>query len=231
LSGTDWAYFVSGYATGAQIFHGYSTSGALLAYSQTQLIPFAGQALIPLETSGTIYAFNTTTGIFTPFSTPIPFPATTPATYQFEGNAVVTCPPTPPPTTNDGRMTGGGSFFTPGGTRVTHGLELHCSVPSHPNTLEVNWSNGNNFHLDTLTAVTCFLDPAFSPGHPDADFNTMIGAGTGTWNGSPATISFEFTDAGEPGTSDEAMVSIQSGATTFTVPLTVLDKGNQQAHK
>jgi hypothetical protein len=127
-------------------------------------------------------------------------------------------------------MTGGGSFFTPDGTRVTHGLELHCSVPSHPNNLEINWGGGNNFHLDTLTNVACFLDPSISAGHPSAGFNTMIGSGTGTLNGAPATIGFEFTDAGEPGTADQASVVIVSGGTTFTVPLTVLDNGNQQAH-
>jgi hypothetical protein len=104
-------------------------------------------------------------------------------------------------------------------------------VPSHPNTLEVNWGGGNNFDLDDLTAVTCFEDPAFYQGQPHADFNTMIGSGTGTLNGNPATISFEFTDAGEPGTADQASVTIQSGTFTFTVPLTVLDNGNQQAHK
>jgi hypothetical protein len=103
-------------------------------------------------------------------------------------------------------------------------------VPSHPNTLEVNWGMGNNFHLDALTNVSCFLDPSISAGQPSSDFNTMIGSGTGTLNGAPATISFEFTDAGEPGTSDRASVIIESGATTFTVPLTVLDNGNQQAH-
>jgi hypothetical protein len=108
---------------------------------------------------------------------------------------------------------------------------LHCSVPSHPNNLEINWPTGNNFHLDTLTNVSCFLDPSISAGQPSADFNTMIGSGTGTLNGAPATISFEFTDAGEPGTADQASVVIVSGSTTFTVPLTVLDNGNQQAHK
>jgi hypothetical protein len=148
---------------------------------------------------------------------------------QEEHLATVVCAPPVIPST--GRMTGGGSFFTPDGTRVTHGLELHCTVPSHPNTLEINWGGGNNFHLDTLSTVTCFLDPAFSAGHPNAGFNTMIGSGTGTLNGDPATITFEFTDAGEPGVNDQASIIIHSGATTFTVPLTNLDNGNQQAHK
>jgi hypothetical protein len=226
LNGTDLSYFVSGYAHGSQIENGFATNGALLGYTQTQVSPFVGQALIPIEVGGTIYAYNPTTNAFTVFSTPTA-PGTTDL-YQFEGSTLAECAPAP--TNSKGRMTGGGSFFTPDGTRVTHGFELHCSVPSHPNNLEVNWL-GNHFHMDTLTSVTCFEDPAFYQGQPHADFNTMIGTGTGTFNGSPGTIRFEFTDAGEPGVNDKASVTIQSGTFTFTVPLTVLKNGNQQAHK
>ncbi len=226
LAGTNMAYFVSAFASGGQIDQPSSTSGALLGYSAAQILPYVGQALIPIESGGSILAFNPATNTFTTFSTPVPIPAASPAVYQLEGNALVPCGQSP----SKGRMTGGGSFFTPNGTRVTHGLELHCAVPSHPNTLEINWPTGNNFHLQNLTSVSCFLDPSISAGQPSADFNTMIGTGTGTLNGAPATISFEFTDAGEPGTSDQASISISSGTTTFTVPLTVLDNGNQQAH-
>ena len=227
LGDTNLAYFVSAFASGSQVGDVTSTTGALLGYTAAQLASFVGQALIPAELGGTIWAFDPTSNTFTTFSSPVPIPATSPATYHFEGAALVACAPS----SSKGRMTGGGSFFTLDGTRVTHGFELHCSVPSHPNNLEVNWGMGNNFHLETLTNVSCFLDPSFSAGQPSADFNTMIGSGTGTLNGAPATISFEFTDAGEPGTNDKASVVIQSGATTFTVPLTVLDNGNQQAHK
>jgi hypothetical protein len=226
LAGTNLAYFVSAYASGSQEDKAPSTSGALLGYSPAQLAPFVGQALIPLETGAGILAFDPITKAFTTFSAPAPSLGA--ITFQLEGSAQVNCGLAPSST---GRMTGGGSFFTPDGTRVTHGFELHCSVPSHPNNLEINWPTGNNFHLDTLTNVACFLDPSISAGQPSAGFNTMIGSGTGTLNGAPATIGFEFTDAGEPGTADQASVVIQSGATTFTVPLTVLDNGNQQAHK
>jgi hypothetical protein len=227
LAGTNLAYFVSAFASGGQIDQPSSTSGALLGYSAAQILPYVGKALIPIESGGSILAFDPATNAFPTFSTPVPIPAASPAVYQLEGNALVPCGQTP----SKGRMTGGGSFFTPDGTRVTHGLELHCAVPSHPNTLEINWPTGNNFHLDNLTSVSCFLDPSISAGQPSADFNTMIGTGTGTLNGAPATISFEFTDAGEPGTNDQASISISSGSTTFSVPLTVLDNGNQQAHK
>jgi len=223
---TGLAYFVSGFTSGANVGGGRSTNGVLLGYSAAQIAPFVGQALIPAEIGGTIYAFDPTTNNFTTFSKPLPLDATSPdSTYQFEGNRLAACaPPTSP-----GRMTGGGSFFTPDNTRVTHGFELHCSLPSN-NNLEVNWGGGNNFHLDALTNVSCFLDPAISAGQPSADFNTMVGSGTGTLNGAPATIAFKLTDGGEPGTKDTASVVIQSGATTFTVPLAVLNKGNQQAH-
>ncbi len=228
---TGLAYFVSGFTIDPFVNQGRSFNGVLLGYSPAQLAPFVGKALIPAETGGTIYAFDPNAILpqnkFATFSTPLPIGATSPnSTYQFEGNKLAACAPSP----SKGRMTGGGSFFTPDNTRVTHGMQLHCSLPSN-NNLEVNWGGGNNFHLDALTNVSCFLDPAFSAGQPSAGFNTMIGSGTGTLNGAPATIAFEFIDAGEPGTSDKASVVIVSGTTSFTVPLTVLDNGNQQAHK
>jgi len=149
-------------------------------------------------------------------------------------------------------MTGGGSVFIggitattkvtgqslPSGTRVTHGFEIHCgNPPISPNTLEVNWPAGdteNNFHLENLTLGVCILDPAIKgPKPPVAPFNTFIGAGTGRLNGvAGASISFIFTDQGEPGTSDtESMIISDSFNTVvLTVPTTALTFGNHQAH-
>jgi hypothetical protein len=97
LSGTNFSYFVSAYAAGSQIFNPASTSGALLAYSQTQIAGLNGQALIPFEGSpthaGNIVSFNPLTNSFTPFSTPTPIPAATPAQYQLEGASLVACAP------------------------------------------------------------------------------------------------------------------------------------------
>jgi hypothetical protein len=123
-----------------------------------------------------------------------------------------------------GRFTGGGSIFTSTGDRVTHGFELHCSTSDTPNTLEVN-VGANNFHLGTLTSATCTLNPV-------TGVATITGAGTGTYNNVPgATISFTFTDAGEPGTSDFASYLIKdSGGTTVLSTSGLLDKGNQQFH-
>ena len=129
-------------------------------------------------------------------------------------------------------MTGGGSVFTTAGMRVTHGFELHCNILDLPNNLEINWDGGNNFHLDALTSAFCFDDPAIAPAPPKAPFDTYVGAGTGTLNGSPATIQFRLTDAGEPGTKDTAAYRIiQGGVVVLSVGPANLEKGNQQAHK
>ena len=137
----------------------------------------------------------------------------------------------PPPLNTDGRMTGGGSVFTSAGVRVTHGFELHCDVADVPNTLEINWDNGNNFHLETLTTAFCFDDPKIDSGHPRAPFDTYVGTGTGKLNGvAGATAAWTFTDAGEPGTSDTATIVIKVGNTTVLTVSGFITKGNQQAH-
>jgi hypothetical protein len=143
-----------------------------------------------------------------------------------------------------GRMTGGGSFFcselATGNQRVTHGFELHCKTddqpsPAEPNNLEINFSGGDNFHLTTLTKALCTNELDIEPQPPTAPFDTFAGAGTGTFNGQPASITFTFTDGGEPGTKDTALVIITlAGATTPVLncdtasPLTF---GNHQAHR
>jgi hypothetical protein len=91
LGTTGLSYFVSGYAHGGQITNGMATNGALLAYSLAQVTPFVGDALIPIEIGGSIYAMNPATKAFTTFSTP-----TAPGTsdlYQFEGNTLAECAP------------------------------------------------------------------------------------------------------------------------------------------
>jgi hypothetical protein len=142
------------------------------------------------------------------------------------GALLITGITVPPPLA--GRMTGGGSVFTTDGIRVTHGFELHCNKNDLPNNLEINWDGGNNFHLTTLTSVTCIDDPKINPRPPVAPFDTMIGAGVGTCNGLPASITFTLTDAGEPGTKDTATFHITGGCTLDVSNF--LDKGNQQAH-
>ena len=70
-----------------------------------------------------------------------------------------------PPPSLEGRMTGGGSVFTAGGARVTHGFELHCDTLDVPNRLEINWP-GHRFHLESLISATCSLDPSINARHP-----------------------------------------------------------------
>jgi len=97
LSGTNFSYFVSAYAAGAQIDTNDPTSGALLAYTQAQVETAIGQALVPFEGTPSapakIYAFNPMTNSFSLFSTPIPNPPASPAAYQLEGASLVACGP------------------------------------------------------------------------------------------------------------------------------------------
>ena len=132
-------------------------------------------------------------------------------------------------------MTGGGSVFGTAGLRVTHGFELHCDLEIGPNNLEINWE-GNHFHLDTLTSVSCTDDPNIEPPPPAADFDTYFATGTGSCNGvEGATITFTLTDAGEPGAKgakkDTATFEITGCPDGLTLSVSgSLKKGNHQAH-
>ena len=132
-------------------------------------------------------------------------------------------------------MTGGGSIFDTDTIveytgRTTHGMILHCDT-RNPNKLQINWED-NIFHLTNLTSAMCPDTAGIEPNPPDALFDTFIGMGEGRLNGDPgATISFTFTDAGEPGTSDTAEIAIFNAAgwqvLSISGPLTF---GNHQAH-
>ncbi|RZL89612.1 MAG: hypothetical protein EOP82_18925 [Variovorax sp.] len=124
-----------------------------------------------------------------------------------------------------------------GSQRVTHGFELHCaspegSSPAEPNNLEINFSGGDNFHLTTLTKAVC-TDTAAIQQPPSAPFDTFDGAGTGTFNGQPAAITFTFTDGGEPGNPNDTALFIitQAGQTVVSCGEAPLTFGNHQAHK
>lgn len=135
--------------------------------------------------------------------------------------------------TTEGFMTGGGSTFEKDGTKVTHGFELQCNIVKSQNNLEVNWDNGNKFHLDSLIKVACIDDKSIEPNPPKAGFDTYIGSGKGSYNGlEGATATWVFTDIGEHGNKDTAEIHITD--VNGNVVLTAsgkLDKGNQQAHK
>ena len=139
------------------------------------------------------------------------------------------------PSFTQGRMTGGGSVTDPSGTpttKVTHGFNLKCDASKTPNSLEINWGNGNKFHLTNLTSASCTDDPSIVPNPPTAGFDTYTGQGTGNYNGvSGATATWTFTDAGEPGKKDHATIVIKdSGGNTVLSISGNLNSGNQQAH-
>jgi hypothetical protein len=85
-NGAAFSYFVSGYATGADIDNPNATTGAILAYTPSQLAAYKGQLLVPNEGSigkpGIVYAFSGP-GSSTVFST---------TAYQLEGSTILQCP-------------------------------------------------------------------------------------------------------------------------------------------
>ena len=142
---------------------------------------------------------------------------------------------------NESRWTGGGSFFTADGMRVTHGFEIYADtagpdsfVPiAGPNNLEVNWE-GNHFHLLDLTYVSSYADKLGGPQPPPKTVeNVLIGKGTGRYNGvDGAIINFVFTDRGEPGINDAVQMYIwdSGGNLVLSVDYATLQFGNHQSH-
>lgn len=133
-----------------------------------------------------------------------------------------------------GRFTGGGSQIRVGEARVTRGLTIHCDLKLS-NNLEVNWG-GNKFHMNEhLTTVACSDSPDITQFPPAAPLDTLIGVGTGRYNGSDGyTIEFTLVDYGEPGSSDRMAIKIYQTANpanvVLNVPLQVMSGGNLQAH-
>ena len=146
-----------------------------------------------------------------------------------------------------GRMTGGGSFFTTNGVRVTHGFQLYCQQNGGlppligPNNLEVNWDGGNHFHLDLLTANSCTCQDSVTGNvcedakPPAAPIDTYNGCGVGAFNGVANYYAcWTFVDKGEPGTNDTAWFSLSTPAPgllpVFEAGPAPLTFGNHQAH-
>jgi hypothetical protein len=125
---------------------------------------------------------------------------------------------------------------------VRHGFELHCDIKQLPNRLEINWGNGEKFHLEKLNSATCFYDPLVGPPNPPrADCNTYVGSGTGRYDGiKGATAEWTFTDAGEPGgshagcapnTCDWAKIKITDANGNVVLEVEgYITFGNQQFH-
>jgi len=84
---------------------------------------------------------------------------------------------------------------------------------------------------EILYRVPCHLLP---PDNPDAGFNEFIGAGTGKLDGKPgASIVFDFTDQGEPGTNDTESMTIFDSSDTPVLSFGPLNLtfGDQQGHR
>jgi hypothetical protein len=134
----------------------------------------------------------------------------------------------------NGRFTGGGHQIRVGDVRVTRGLTIHCDLLLS-NNLEVNWG-GNQFHMtEHLTTVECSDDPLINQAPPPAPLDTLIGVGTGRYNGTDGyTIEFTLVDYGEPGSSDRAALLIYRTTNptdvVLNVPLQLMSGGNLQAH-
>jgi len=118
--------------------------------------------------------------------------------------------------------------------KVTRGLTLHCDLLLS-NNLEVNWL-GNKFHMtEHLQTVSCTDDPNIIQAPPPAPLDTMVGVGTGRYNGVAGyTIEFTLVDAGEPGGSDQAALKIFQASNpsnvVLEIPLQQISGGNLQAH-
>ena len=127
----------------------------------------------------------------------------------------------------DGRMTGGGRVLD-AGVRYTHGFQVRCDG-SRPSNVQVNWSKGNRYHLETMTAALCFDDPLIAEGNPAAGFDTFLANGSGRLNGDGGTPSwFHFTDAEEPGKGVDLAEFTIGGAPVVSA---TLESGNHQAHQ
>ncbi len=136
-----------------------------------------------------------------------------------------------------GRMTGGGSVFRIDDVRVTRGFEIHCDL-REPNNIQVNWPN-NRFHMTELTSAVCTDTVAVQAPPQSSPFDTFKGTGTGRYNNQAgARIEFEFVDAGEPGTSDTALIKVFDSNNDLVLDVPgdpnvpgFLTFGNMQTHK
>lgn len=138
----------------------------------------------------------------------------------------------------EGRFTGSGNVEI-GDLKVSNGMTLHCDLQLS-NNLEINWKdaqgNQHSFHLLDHTAAACSDDPAIQPAPPAAPIDTMVGTGTGKFDGNLGyTVQFTLKDSGEPGGSNDRIAlrifqTSNPANVVLNVPLQDITKGNLQAH-
>jgi hypothetical protein len=136
-----------------------------------------------------------------------------------------------------GRMTGHGQTFTADFGKVQWEFRNQICRSSKLPDLKVSWYDTNGvaqkfvLRQHTSGGPYCY-DTALSEGKPLAGFDTMTGTGTGTLNGVAGhTISYTFTDEGEPGRDDSATFRIAGPGGTIEFDGKALDGGNHQAHR
>ena len=173
-------YFVSGYGTVPDIDNPTSTSGAILAFTPTQLAPYMGQFLVPDEGSratgpGVISVFNGTGFSAVPFST---------TGYQLEGSAILgpsnpQCGCTIPAANSaiGGSPVSWNKFNTVGNDTVW--IHAHIGTPSGIPTNSVTTVNftGVTFVLNGITYNLpdglLIFDPA-APATPSTTFDALF---------------------------------------------------------
>ncbi len=134
-----------------------------------------------------------------------------------------------------GRFTGGGHAIDANNVKITRGFTLHCDLILS-NNLEINWpgtGRQNQFHMLVHTSAICTDDPTIDQRPPNAPVDTIVGVGTGRYNGLPGyTVNFTLVDAGEPGTADQIalVITAPGGGVVLNLPIQNITGGNIQAH-
>ncbi|HYN07552.1 MAG TPA: hypothetical protein VES67_09195 [Vicinamibacterales bacterium] len=162
-------------------------------------------------------------------------------TVDTDGGALIIFTNTANPVVlGEGRFTGGGNLDLANGISVSNGLTLHCDLKLS-NNLEVNWKdlqgNAHKFHLtEHFQTIACTDAPNIPQPPPDAPLDTMVGKGTGKFDGNGGyTVEFTLVDAGEGKEAiDRIALKIYQTSNTSNIvlnfPLTDIIKGNLQAH-
>lgn len=144
-----------------------------------------------------------------------------------------------PPPAIQGRMTGHGHEFnvTDGNGQTWNKVQWEfrntvCNERRFPD-LKVEYGRNKFILTEYLTGPTCVRKfGAGAEGSPRAGFDTFWGSGTGTLNGvRGASITFEFSDLGEPGRGDLATFTILAPDGSIAYTGGALDGGNHQAHR
>ena len=136
-------------------------------------------------------------------------------------------------------MIGGGSVFRIDDVRVTRGFEIDCDL-REPNNIQVNLAGQQVPHDGTYIGGLHSQHRCRSGAPPQSSpFDTFKGTGTGKLNNQTgARIEFEFVDAGEPGTSDTALIKVFDSNNSLVLDVPgdpnvpgFLTFGNMQTHK